>query len=119
MATCIIVDDSMFMRNVLKDIITGMGHQVIGEASNGREAISLYLQLRPDFVSTDVNMPVTNGIDAVREIVKADPEARVLICSSLGQHEVIIEAFKAGAKDFIVKPFQNDKIKQSITNLLK
>ncbi|MNW07501.1 Chemotaxis protein CheY [compost metagenome] len=64
-------------------------------------------------------MPVMNGIDAVREIVKADPEARVLICSSLGQHEVIIEAFKAGAKDFIVKPFQNDKIKQSITNLLK
>ncbi len=106
MATFLIVDDALFMRNMLKNILTKEGHEVIGEAASGDEAILKYEQLRPDVVTMDIVMPGMDGLDAVKGIMEKDPNAKIVMCSALGQQQMLINALQAGAKDYIVKPFQ-------------
>lgn len=106
----LVVDDALFMRNMLRDILSRAGHEVIGEASNGVEAIERYHDLRPDLVTMDIVMPLKSGIEALQEITAKDPTARVVMCSALGQDSLVIEAVQAGARDFIVKPFKEERV---------
>ncbi|MEE8402060.1 MAG: response regulator [Candidatus Hydrothermarchaeaceae archaeon] len=106
MATFLIVDDAAFMRNMLKDILVKEGHEVIGEAGSGEEAIEKYIELKPDIVTMDIVMPSMDGLDAVKGIIEKDANAKVIMCSALGQQQMVIDALQAGAKDYIVKPFQ-------------
>ena len=105
-----IVDDALFMRNMLKDICERAGFAVVAEADNGEEALALYREHRPDLVTMDIVMPRRSGIEALRDIVADDPEARVVMVSALGQDSLVLEAVEAGARDFIVKPFREDKV---------
>ena len=106
----LIVDDALFMRNMLKDIITGAGHTVVGEAANGDEAIAKYTELKPDMVTMDIVMPQKSGIEALQEIRQQYPDAKIIMCSALGQDALVVEAVQSGAKDFIVKPFKEDRV---------
>lgn len=112
-ARVLIVDDAAFMRHMLAQMLAGT-HEVCGEASNGLEAIQKYKELLPDIVTMDITMPDMQGIDAVREILAIDPKAKILMCSAMGQRQMVLEAMKAGAKDFIVKPFQKERILDAI-----
>ncbi len=106
-----VVDDAMFMRNMLKEILNNTGrYEVVAEAANGQEALELYSQVRPDLVTMDIVMPVMDGIEATREILRLDPQARIVMCSALGQEPLVIESIAAGARDFIVKPFAPEKV---------
>ena len=100
----LVVDDSPFMRDIIKDIFAAGGFEVVGEAGNGVEAVEKYRELKPDLVTMDLVMPYRNGIDATREILRADGKAMVVMCSALGQETMVMEAIEAGAVDFIVKP---------------
>ncbi|MDH4620206.1 response regulator [Brevibacillus sp. AY1] len=113
-----IVDDAAFMRTMLKDSITKAGYEVVGEGKDGEEAVKLYKQLRPDLVTMDITMPGMDGIAAVKEIRAFDPKAKVIMCSAMGQQAMVVEALKAGAKDFLVKPFIYDRVKDSIEKVL-
>ncbi|ORJ62197.1 response regulator [Geothermobacter hydrogeniphilus] len=107
----LIVDDALFMRNMLKDIFTRADDfEVVGEAQNGAEAVERYRELRPDLVTMDIVMPLKSGIEALVEIIAEDASARVVMCSALGQESLIVEAVGAGAREFIVKPFQEAKV---------
>jgi two-component system chemotaxis response regulator CheY len=113
MANILIVDDSKFMRKMLSDILTEQGHQIVGEAENAKEAEDLYKKLKPNLVTLDIIMPKVEGeeaIDALKAMIKEDPQAKVLMVSAMGQEEVVKECLKMGAKDFIVKPFQPPKV---------
>ena len=114
----LITDDAMFMRVTLKDILSRNGYEIAGEASNGREAVELYQSLKPDLVTMDITMPDMDGITALKEIRKMDPKACVLMCTAMGQRNMVMEAMGAGARDFIVKPFQKDKVLESVSKLL-
>ena len=115
MATKIlIVDDAAFMRMMLKDILVKNGFDVVGEADNGARAIEKFQELRPDLVTMDITMPEMDGITAVKEIKRMDPGARVIMCSAMGQQAMVIEAIQAGARDFIVKPFQPDRVLEAV-----
>ena len=118
MAKILVVDDAAFMRMMLSNILTKMGHEVVGEADNGKTAIEEYKKLKPDIVTMDITMPHLNGIEAVKGIREIDGEARIIMVSAMGQKEMVIEAVKAGAKDFIVKPFKEDVIKDTINRTL-
>jgi two-component system chemotaxis response regulator CheY len=118
LATVIVVDDSLFMRSVLKDILLDLGHAVIAEAENGYDAVLKYAHFRPDLITMDINMPKMDGLEAVKKIVELDPQANILMCSALGQQEAIIKAFQAGAKDFIVKPFEMERVVNAVTKML-
>jgi two-component system chemotaxis response regulator CheY len=100
----LVVDDSVFMRDIIKDIFAAGGFSVVGEAGNGVEAVEKYKELKPDLVTMDLVMPYRNGIDATREIIRGDGKALVVMCSALGQETMVMEAIEAGAVDFIVKP---------------
>lgn len=117
MATILIVDDSDFMRVRCRQVLANEGYQVV-EASNGQEAVAKYEEVRPDLVMMDITMPIMDGIAAVREIKKRDPQARVVMCSALGQQAMVLEAIKAGARDFIVKPFEPDRVVTTIKKVL-
>lgn len=106
MSTCLVVDDALFMRTMLKGILTNEGYEVIGEAASGDEAILKYEQLKPDIVTMDIVMPGMDGLDAVKGIIEKDPNAKIVMCSALGQQQMVIDALQAGAKEYIVKPFQ-------------
>jgi two-component system, chemotaxis family, chemotaxis protein CheY len=108
--TVLIADDSMFTRNLLKKLLTDNGYQVVAEASDGSNAVSLYKEKTPDIVILDLIMPIMNGLDALKSILKFDPEAKVIICSSMGQKSFIIDALQIGAKDFIIKPYFDELI---------
>jgi len=110
----LIVDDAAFMRMLLKDIVTKAGYEVVGEASNGKEAVEKYKELKPDIVTMDITMPEMNGIEAVKEIKKIDPNAKIIMVSAMGQQAMVIEAIQAGARDFIVKPFQPARVIEAI-----
>ena len=116
--TVLICDDAAFMRSLLSDILTDAGFQVVGEAQNGAEAVDKFRQLRPDLVTMDILMPDMGGIDAVREIVKLEPRAKVLMCSAMGQQALVVEAIQAGAKDFVVKPFQPSRVLEAVQRVL-
>lgn len=114
----LICDDAIFMRRMISDILTQAGFRVAGEASNGVQAVELYKSLKPDLVTMDIVMPEMGGIDAVREIVRNDPDARILMCSAMGQQALVIEAIEAGARDFIVKPFQPGRVLEAVQRVL-
>jgi two-component system chemotaxis response regulator CheY len=109
-AKVLIVDDALFMRNMLRNIFAESGFDVIGEAQNGNEAVEKFRELSPDLITMDIVMPEMNGIDALKQIMTVDAGAKVVICSALGQESLIIEALEAGARDFIVKPFKPAKV---------
>ncbi|MGE5417127.1 MAG: response regulator [Acidobacteriota bacterium] len=111
----LIVDDAAFMRMMIKDILTKNGFVVVGEADNGANAIEKYQELKPDLVTMDITMPEMDGIAAVREIKKVDPSARIIMCSAMGQQAMVIDAIQAGAKDFIVKPFQPERVLEAVS----
>ena len=115
----LIVDDALFMRMMIKDILSKDGLEVIGEAENGVEAVKKYAELHPDLVTMDIVMPEMDGIEAVRNIMKLDPAARVLMCSAMGQQPLVVEALEAGAKDFIIKPFQPSKVVEAVRKALQ
>ena len=114
----LVVDDAAFMRMMLKDILTKGGYEVCGEAADGIEALSKYNELKPDLVTLDITMPNKDGIAALKDIKAADPSALCIMCSAMGQQSMVIEAIQSGAKDFIVKPFQADRVLESIKKVL-
>ena len=116
--TVLICDDAIFMRTMVGDILQQAGFEVVGEAESGLQAIEKYRALKPDLVTMDIVMPDMGGIDAVREITKLDPEARVLMCSAMGQQALVVEALQAGAKDFVVKPFQPSRVLEAVERIL-
>ena len=117
--TILIVDDAAFMRMMIKDILKKNEYQVVGEAQNGREAVTLYQKLKPDLVTMDITMPEMNGIDAVKAIKAIDPSARIIMCSAMGQQAMVIDAIQAGARDFIVKPFNPQRVVDAVTKALR
>jgi two-component system chemotaxis response regulator CheY len=114
----LITDDALFMRVTLKNILVSNGYEVVGEATNGQEAVEKYESSRPDLVLMDITMPVMDGITATKTIKGKHPEAMVVMCTAMGQKSMVIEAIQAGAKDFIVKPFQPDRVLESIKKLI-
>lgn len=115
----LIVDDAMFMRAMIRDILVNSGrYEVVGEATNGSESIERYGVLKPDLVTMDIVMPQMDGIEATREILKQNPQAKVIMCSALGQEALVIESIAAGAKDFIVKPFSAEKVLKVLDSVI-
>ena len=110
----LICDDAAFMRMMIKDILTKNGYEVVGEAANGAEGVEKYSQLKPDLVMMDITMPEMNGIDALKKIKQNDSNANVIMCSAMGQQAMVIESIQAGAKDFIVKPFQVERVIEAV-----
>lgn len=117
-ANVLVVDDAKFMRLTIGNILTKSNHTVIGEAENGKDAVSLYRDHQPDLVTMDITMPEMNGIEAVREIVKDFPKAKIIMCSAMGQQRLIVDAIEAGAKDFIVKPFDESRVLEAVKRVL-
>jgi two-component system chemotaxis response regulator CheY len=118
MPTVLIADDAAFMRMMIKNILTEAGYEIVGEAENGAVAAAKHRELRPDLTTMDITMPEMDGIAALKEIRAADPEARVVMCSAMGQQSMVIESIQAGAKDFIVKPFQPDRVLEAVQKAL-
>jgi two-component system, chemotaxis family, chemotaxis protein CheY len=112
--TVLICDDAQFMRTMLSEILKQANFRIVGEAQTGVEAVTKYRQTKPQLVMMDIVMPDMGGIDAVRAIVAEFPEARILMCSAMGQQELVVEAIKAGARDFIVKPFQPARVLEAV-----
>ncbi len=117
MKSILIADDSMFMRQMLKELLPKDDFKVIGEASTGKEAITKYNELNPDLVTMDITMPDMDGISAVKKIMEINPKAKIVMVSAMGQKPMIKEALEAGAKDFIIKPFDREKIISVLNNL--
>jgi two-component system, chemotaxis family, chemotaxis protein CheY len=118
MARILVVDDAAFMRKMVSDALAKGGHEVVGEAGNGVEAIAQYQALKPDLVTLDITMPEKDGLAALADIMAADPSAKVVMCSALGQESKVLEAIKLGAKDFVVKPFQPDRVIDAVGKAL-
>lgn len=115
----LVVDDAAFMRMMIKDILTKNGFDVVGEAQDGNQAIEKYKELEPDLVTLDITMPEMDGITALKEIQQFNSEAKIIMCSAMGQQAMVIDAIQAGAKDFIVKPFQADRVIEAIQKALE
>ncbi|HLR63383.1 MAG TPA: response regulator [Lentibacillus sp.] len=118
MATILVTDDAAFMRMQLKDNLTKLGHNVIGEAENGKEAVEKCQELEPELVTMDITMPEMDGVEAVKEIKKINPDVKIIMCSAMGQQSMVLDAIKAGAADFIVKPFNAERIKEALDKVL-
>lgn len=116
--TVLICDDAIFMRTMISDILNQAGYEVVGEAESGIQAVEQFRLLKPDLVTMDIVMPDMGGIDAVREIMKIDSGARILMCSAMGQQALVVEAIQAGAKDFVVKPFQPSRVLEAVQRVL-
>ncbi len=116
--TILLVDDATIMRIMLKDILTKNGYQVVGEAENGQKAVEKYKELTPGLVIMDITMPIMNGIEATRGIKAVDPGALIIMCSAMGQQSMVIESIQAGARDFIVKPFQADRVLEAVQKVI-
>lgn len=114
----LIADDAIFMRTLLKDILTKAGFEIVGEAANGKEAVDLYNQCQPALVTMDITMPEKTGLEALKEIISVSPEAKVIMCSAMGQHAMVLDAIKSGAKDFVVKPFQPERVLEAVNKVL-
>ncbi len=117
--TVLIVDDATFMRMMIKDILINAGFTVVGEATNGKRAVELYAETRPDIVTMDITMPEMDGIMAIKEILKIHEDARILVCSAMGQRELVVEALEAGALDFLIKPFKAESVIEAIHNIIR
>ena len=118
MAKILICDDAAFMRMMIKDILTKNGYEIAGEAENGAIAVEKYAETKPDLVLMDITMPEMDGIQALKQIKSADPGAMVIMCSAMGQQAMVIEAIQSGAKDFIVKPFQADRVIEAVKKVV-
>ena len=118
MARVLVVDDAAFMRKMVSDALAKGGHEVIGEAGNGTEAVSRFQELKPEVMTLDITMPEKDGLAALKEIIELDPGARVVMCSALGQESKVLESIKLGAKDFVVKPFQADRVNEAVGKAL-
>jgi two-component system chemotaxis response regulator CheY len=118
MARILVVDDAAFMRKMVTDALTKGGHEVIGEAGNGTEAVERYQSLKPDLTTLDITMPEKDGLSALKDIMALDPSAKVIMCSALGQESKVLESIKLGAKDFVVKPFQADRVLDAVGKAL-
>ena len=118
MARVLVVDDAAFMRKVVSDALTSGGHEVVGEAGNGNEAVARYQELQPELTTLDITMPEKDGLAALAEIIAINPSARVLMCSALGQESKVIDSIKLGAKDFVVKPFQPPRLLEAVGKAL-
>ena len=118
MARILVVDDAAFMRKMVTDALTKGGHEVIGEAGNGTEAVEQYQTLKPDLTTLDITMPEKDGLSALKDIMALDPSAKVIMCSALGQESKVLESIKLGAKDFVVKPFQADRVLDAVGKAL-
>lgn len=114
----LVVDDAAFMRMMIKDILIKNGYTVVGEAQDGMQAIEMFKEHQPDLITMDITMPEMDGITALKEIKKIDSSAKVIMCSAMGQQAMVIDAIQAGAKDFIVKPFQADRVIEAIKKTL-
>lgn len=118
MTRVLIVDDAKFMRDKIREILETEDLQVAGEAGNGEEAVLLYQELQPDLVIMDITMPVKNGIEALKDMIQLNPKVKVIICTAMRQKRIVVEAIEAGAKDFIVKPFEETKVVEAIRHVL-
>lgn len=118
MAKILIVDDAKFMRTTLQTILTKNNHEIVGEAENGEIAVSLYKKNKPDLVIMDITMPVMNGIEAIKKIKEFDVNALIVVCSAMGHQKVVVEAIELGAKDFIVKPFDEQRVLETVERTL-
>lgn len=114
----LVVDDAAFMRMMIKDILSKNGYDIAGEAENGLKAVEKYKELTPDLVLMDITMPEMNGIEAVKAIKAFDPGAKIVMCSAMGQQAMVIESIQAGARDFIVKPFQADRVLEAVRKVV-
>lgn len=119
MARILVADDASFMRMMIREIVEEEGYEVVGEASDGIEAVALFQELHPDIVTMDIVMPRCSGIDAVRKIVEVEPTACIVMCSALGQESLVSESLQAGARDFIVKPFNPDSVLATLRTVLE
>ena len=122
MANVLVVDDALFMRKMLSDILVKDGHRVVGEAENAKEAVTLYKKLRPDVMTLDIVMPEVDGMDsmkAIQEILALDQGAKIVMVSAMGQQELVVQSIRAGAKDFVVKPFEPKQVTEAVRRLLK
>ncbi|MGE7917122.1 response regulator [Lysinibacillus xylanilyticus] len=116
--TVLVVDDTLFMRVAISNMLTEWGYEVVGKAANGKEAVAMYRELQPDLVTMDVTMPVMTGIAAVKEIIPEFPSAKIIMITALGQQKLIVEAIESGAKDFITKPFEPARLKAVVDQLI-
>ena len=116
-ATVLLCDDALFTRTILRGIVTAGGYEIVGEAENGRIAVEMFVQFRPDFVLMDMVMPEMGGLDAVRAIKAIDPGARIAMCSAMGQQMLVDEALEAGARSFITKPFNASRVLEALVDL--
>lgn len=115
----LVVDDAAFMRMMIKDILKKGGFEVVGEAEDGVKAVEKFKELKPDLVTMDITMPEMDGITAVKEIKKIDADALIIMCSAMGQQAMVIDAIQAGAKDFVVKPFQPDRVLEAVRKVIQ
>ena len=118
MARVLVVDDAAFMRKLLSDALVSGGHEIVGEAGNGNEAVERWQELRPELTTLDITMPEKDGLSALAEIMAIDPTAKVIMCSALGQEGKVLEAVKLGAKDFVIKPFQPPRVLEAVDKAL-
>jgi two-component system chemotaxis response regulator CheY len=117
-AKILITDDAAFMRMQLRDILTKLGHEVVGEAENGLEAVEKHEKLNPDLITMDITMPEMDGIEAVRKIMSTGSDVKIIMCSAMGQQGMVVDAIQAGAKDFIIKPFNAERISEALGKVL-
>jgi len=118
MAKVMVVDDAVFMRMTIKKMLEAHGHSVIGEAGNGVEAVKKYVEIKPDVVLLDITMPEMNGVDALKRIKEVDAKAKVIICSAMGQQAMVAQAIQSGAKDFVVKPFEEGRLVAAVDRVM-
>lgn len=118
MANILVVDDALFVRETIRRILEANGHVMVGEAENGREAIQKYEAIKPDIVLLDITMPVVSGLEALKGIKNVDPKAKVIMCSSMGQQDMVAESITYGALDFVIKPFKHDQVITAIDKAL-
>ena len=118
MARVLVVDDAAFMRKMVSDALVKAGHEVVGEATNGVEAVASYQSLKPELTTLDITMPEKDGLAALGEIMTLDPTAKVIMCSALGQESKVLESIKLGARDFVIKPFKADRVAEAVAKAL-
>ena len=114
----LVCDDAAFMRMMIKDILSKTGYNIVGEAENGAKAVEKYAETKPDLVLMDITMPEMDGIQALKKIKESDPGAKIIMCSAMGQQAMVIESIQSGAKDFIVKPFQPDRVLEAVKKVI-
>ncbi|WP_079911976.1 response regulator [Paenibacillus sp. 32352] len=118
MTAVMVVDDTAFMRMVMRGMLEEMGMNVVAEARNGKEAVDLYDKVLPDLVTMDITMPEMDGIDALKHIKGRHPQAKIVMCSAMGQRDMVLEAIRSGAADFVVKPVQKDRLQEAVAKIL-